>query len=61
MAISCLDIETALGLVRGDIQELRLLADNTVEVKTQKVLTITQQNTLAGLFPTSAEIVVTDV
>lgn len=54
----CLEIESALALNRGDIQRVDFLADNTIKIITQKVLSIAQQNTLAGLFPLASEIVV---
>ncbi len=55
--LTCTNLEIELGLVRGDIRQINVIADGTVEVNVAKDLNSTQQTKLRSLLELAEKVV----
>lgn len=55
--LTCTNIEAELGLARGDIKEITLFSDGTIEIEVVKDLTLLQKGTLKSLFQLTEKVV----
>lgn len=56
-ALTCVNIETELGLARGEVKELTILADGTVELNVSRDLTATQKTRLQTLLGMAEKVI----
>ena len=55
--LTCTRLETELGVIRGDIRQITVLPDGTIEVDVAKELTSIQQTQLRSLLDWTEKVV----
>jgi hypothetical protein len=55
--LTCTSLETEMGLARGDIRQINVIADGTVEADVAKDLNSTQQTKLRSLLELAEKVV----
>ena len=55
--LTCVELEKELGLARGDVREISIHPDGTVEVDVVNKLTSTQKSTLESLLGLKEKVV----